>query len=199
MAATEVALCNAALDKLGQDPITALSDTSKRAKLCNRNYAILRDKLVRSYLWNFAIAREALTEDATAPAFEFDNRFILPTDMLRAIKPYNSTTEWKIEGGYLLTNDSSVNLIYIKQVTDTTAFDTTFDEAFAYLLAAEMAYPLVQSVTLAERLKANAEMVLKDARSFDAQEGSPQSFDADEWLVSRENTYATSGMRQYYW
>jgi len=199
MAASEVALCNSALDKLGQDPITSLSDTSKRAKLCNRNYSIFRDKLLRAYLWNFAMARVALVEDATAPAFEFENRFILPTDCLRELEMYNSSSKWRVEGQYLLTNDSSVNLIYIKQVTTTTEFDTTFDEALAYLLAAEFAYPLIQSVTLAKDMNAKAEMVLKDARSIDAQIGTPQSFEANEWILSRENSVATSGKRDYYW
>lgn len=199
MAATEVALCSAALDKLGQDPITSLSDTNKRAKLCNRNYAILRDKLLRSYLWNFAIARVALVADVAVPAFEFENRYILPVDMLRALEMYNSPSEWHIEGQYLLTNDSSVNLKYIKQITTTTDFDATFDEALAYLLAAEMAYPLIQSVNTADKMNAKAGIVLKDARSIDAQVGTPQSFDANEWLISRENNYATSGMRSHYW
>ena len=47
-------LCNSALDKVGQGAITSLSDGTKSAKLCNRNWPLVRDRVLRSHPWNFS-------------------------------------------------------------------------------------------------------------------------------------------------
>lgn len=199
MAATVEAICNSALRKIGAEEIASISDSNKRARLCNTLYPKIRDRLQRSYLWNFCIERAALVESATDPAFEFTNQFDKPVDMLRPLYLYQGGT-WREEGDYIVTNDSSANLVYIKQETDPTKFDSMFDEAIAWILASELAYPIVQSITLAQSAAAQANEILMDAKSADAQSGTPQEFNADAWLQSRENfTGATSGSRSYYW
>ena len=53
--ATEVSICSNALRKLGDDPITSLTEDTERARLCNAFYNTARDSLLRSHPWNFAI------------------------------------------------------------------------------------------------------------------------------------------------
>ena len=53
--ATEVSICSNALRKLGDSPITALTEDTERARLCNALYEPARDSLLRSHAWNFAI------------------------------------------------------------------------------------------------------------------------------------------------
>lgn len=63
MSATVENICNSALTKIGAATISSISDTNKRALLCNEQYAKLRDDLLRSHPWNFAIKRAYLAKD----------------------------------------------------------------------------------------------------------------------------------------
>lgn len=186
MAASDVDICNSALLKLGGETITALTDVTRRAQLCNQQYDRIRKKLLRSHPWNFAIKRSELVQNATAPTFEYDVAFDLPADMLRAIREEDKLIDWKVEGQTIVTNESSFNLVYIADITDTTQFDESFDELFALHLAYELAYPLVQSVSLKESLKRELNEATADIRSFDAQEGQPEILETTQWLVSRQ-------------
>ncbi len=52
-----VDICNEAMDLLGAATITALTENSKEARLCNRRFSTVRDATLRSHSWNCAIAR----------------------------------------------------------------------------------------------------------------------------------------------
>lgn len=187
MAATNEDIANSALSKLGAEPITSLADTSRRAKLVNQQFNPIRKKLLRSHPWNFAIKRSILTADASTPAFEYSTNFILPSDFLRAVREEEKDVDWKIEGQFLVSNDTDFNLVYIADITDPTEFEPTFDELFALNLAYELAYPLVQSLSLKEDLRRELNgFDLKDARSYDAQEGTPEELETNAWLNSRQ-------------
>jgi hypothetical protein len=54
IAMTQLELCNLALDKLGEPPITALNASTPAAQACTRLYQPTLDALVRKYRWNFA-------------------------------------------------------------------------------------------------------------------------------------------------
>lgn len=269
MATSDVEICNSALQKLGAEDITSLSDNTRRAQLCNRQYNKIRKKLLRSHPWNFAIKRQFLSEvtdastsvndgtdvftgtttlnmetgnalrivlnsgtlpsplqentdyyaikvsgttfkvaetqaDALAgtaiditdsptfnatfkvkPPFEYDAQFSLPSDYLRGIREEYKSTDWKIEGQRLLANQSEFNLVYIADITDTTKFDANFDELFSLMLAHELSYSMVQSLQLTQSLKQELNEVLRDTRSFDAQEGFPEELETSEWILSR--------------
>jgi hypothetical protein len=183
MATDAETIVNSAFDKLGVEAISSLSDNTPQARWANRNYTRLRDKLLKSYLWKFAIKRSSLTLDASSPDFEWENNFILPADFLFAWYVYDETSDWNIEGEFLVSDADEVELVYIAQITDTTKFEIMFEEALAYLLAEEGAYKFIQSATLAELMANKAKQVLRNARSINSQQGTPQSLKADECLV----------------
>ena len=184
MATSEVAICNSALLKIGASAITALTDNHKKAKLCNEQYYKLRDDLLRAHPWNFAKKRASLREDHTGPAFEWAKQFCLPTDYLRCLKMQDDA-KYTIEGDLLLTNESEANILYISKITDTTKFEANFDELLALYLAYELSYPLVQSNSLKATIQVELNMKLRDVRSYNAQEGFPEEFEADEYLDAR--------------
>lgn len=185
---SEVTICNSALNKLGASTILSLDDNTREAKLCKRQYPLVRNRLLRSHPWNFAIARVELAETTGDPLFEFTNSFQLPTDCLRVLGIDNNDIgdiKFKIEGRLLLVNTTSVKIKYITNNITPSNFDSNFVEILAYDLAAEIAYPLVQSVSLAGQMKALAQEELRSTRLYDAQEGSQDELEAEEWLVSR--------------
>lgn len=61
MAANELALCNLALTMIGQPEVATLVGTTKVIKALNRFYAPLRDEMLVSHPWNFALKRASLT------------------------------------------------------------------------------------------------------------------------------------------
>ena len=191
MATSSVQICNSALIKIGAKTITALTDDSKAARLCNEQYDKLRKKLLRGHLWNFAIFRKSLAATANTPSYGFVNEFLLPSDVLRVIETdLIAGSEWVIEQNTdgnkaLLCNSSSIKVRYIKDVTNTTLFATDFEEALAYMLAADLAYPLVQSRALMQDMYKLYKAEVSEARSFDAQENSVEEVDADEWTDIR--------------
>ena len=67
--ATEVSICSNALRRLGDDPITSLTDDTERARLCNSFYTDARDAVLRCHPWNFAITRTSLAQLSDTPAY----------------------------------------------------------------------------------------------------------------------------------
>ena len=55
--ASVVQICNSALNQLGASSITALTDDSKNARLCNERYTTIRDAVFRAHPWNCLIKR----------------------------------------------------------------------------------------------------------------------------------------------
>lgn len=181
MAITEVSICANALRKLGDNPITSLTDDSERARLMNAMYQETRDSVLRAYPWNFAIARQSLSRELAVPDFGYGYQFILPQEpyCLRALYMYYTKSEFKIEGRKLLTDDEQVNLVYISRVTDTSQFDMLFVQALEARLAAEVSYAVTGSNSLRQEFVAEYMEKLREARSIDAQEGSADAFYSD--------------------
>lgn len=119
------------------------------------------------------------------PDFGYSYRLVLPTDYLRVFRLEHSDIEYKVEGGYLLCNESSLRMVYIAKITDVTKFDPMFDHLLSVMLAHEMSYSLVQSATVKSELAREVQILLRDVRSADAQEGSPENFEFNTWTEAR--------------
>ena len=180
--ATEVSICSNALRRLGDSPITSLTEDSERGRLCNAFYEPSRDAILRSHTWNFAINRANLAKLSTSPAFEYANQFALPTDpfCLRVLKMEFEDYEFKIEnlagqGRVLLTDEGEAKIIYIARVTDPSLFDSMFVDVLTAKLAVDLAYPVTNSTTLQAQMQNLFERKLSEARSLDSTEGSTNS------------------------
>lgn len=92
---------------------------------------------------SFAQKRSLLTLDSSAPAFEWENQFILPTDYVEMFR-FNgeeaaaNPDRYEIEGRRLLTNEGEARIVYIRYEEDTALYDAEFIEAFALLLASKV-------------------------------------------------------------
>jgi hypothetical protein len=164
--ATQVSLCNLALDKVSEKPITTIADVNPRAEACNREYQQALDAVLRRAFWSFAIVRTSLTINSTAPAFGYDSAFDLPADFVRLeafnnaqAEDYNAQERYKLEAGQILTNETTANITYVKDGTlspDTVdtlpgLMDPLFIEAFTSYLGAQIA-PTVKNADAATNL-----------------------------------------------
>jgi hypothetical protein len=185
--ASSTEICNSALIKLGASRITALTDDSKEARICNDQYDKLRQDLLREHPWNFASKRATLAKTATVPEFEFDSEFQIPTDCLRVLRldQDNITEKFKIESDKLLANVDSIKILYISDIADVNLFDANFKEALAWRLAGDLAYSLIQSNNLASQIIQRADNQVRMAKHYDAQEGKPDDLIYDQFVASR--------------
>lgn len=193
-----VDICNEAMDLLGAATITALTENSKEARLCNRRFDTVRDQVLRSHPWNCAISRATLAKDSDAPAFGFTNQFTLPTDpyCLRVLSFWNSTVNneiaaydsnvmYKIEGRKILSNEGTCKIVYIFRQTDTEQYDSLLSSTIAHKLAAETAYAITGSNGVSQAMFALYEQQVRLARSMDAMEGYPDQIQADTFVNIR--------------
>lgn len=190
-APTIVGICNRALQKLGAQKITVLTENAKGARACANCYEEMRDSLLRKHLWNFAVKRStALPAVSPAPTWGRANEFELPTDFIRLANQYAEdntlTIDHEIEGQKIVTNDGAPLYIrYVSRVTDPVVMDPLFREALATLMAIEMCEDLTQSNTKKAALKTEFEDAIAEARKANAFERRSQKIPESEWVTTR--------------
>lgn len=182
---TETSICNSALIKIGADRINSLTEANKRAQLCSEQYSKVRDEVLRSHPWNFAITRAEFSQLSSTPAFGYTYEYSIPSDCLRILDLHDETIIWKQEGNKILSDSATIKARYIRRVTAPAEYDSYFIEALALRLAADLSYSLVQSTTLSSMMTQQYEKHLAFARSYDAQEGTPPDLTDDSFIEAR--------------
>ena len=84
-----------------------------------------------------------------------------------------------------MTDVSSVNLIYLKRVTDPNELDVLFISALTARISAELALPVSGSNTVATAMWTAYDKKIKEARTIDSQEGTPANLDAQSIMDAR--------------
>lgn len=176
---TETSICNLALAECGNKRIASIDDPTNEARICKTFFEQVRDEVLRSHPWNFAMKRAILSELSPAPAFGWCRRFALPSDYLRMVelndRQQGAPTEmWAVEGGELLTDEDCAHVRYVARATDTSKFDPLFVKALSILLASKIAANITGDRTLSPQLLARYQAIdAPAARRVDAGEGSP--------------------------
>jgi hypothetical protein len=169
--ASVVDICNGALNQLGGTTILSLTEDSKNARICNARYTQVRDALFRTHPWNCLQVRASLAKDATAPAWGFSSAFTLPADCLRLLYIVDFDSNYKVEGRKILSNTSSMKILYISRITDPNEYDELLRETLSANLAADIAYNITSSNPVAQNMYTLYQDKLRDARFVDSTEG----------------------------
>ncbi len=190
MAESKVEVCNQALIMLGADVISSLDESNKRATLCNTMYDPTRMAVLRYHNWGFARARRDLAMLSEAPPFGFAYYFQLPSDCLRIRGIYQINEmpyqeRYAREGDRLAINISPCKIIYTKDETNPSRFDSLFVKAFAAWLAFELALPITGSNTKLEAMRNILQLNLDAAQGIDAVEDSVHQESTPGYVESR--------------
>ena len=175
--ASVVEICNGALNQLGATTILSLTEDSKNARLCNSRYTQVRDALFRSHPWNCLQKRIQIAADTTAPAWGFSFAYTLPADCLRLLKILDYDSNYKVEGRKILSNTSSMKILYVARVTDPNEYDELLRETLSASLGADIAFGVTSNNQTASNMYNLFKEKLKDARFVDSTEG--QNIDSD--------------------
>ncbi len=164
-----------------------MTESNKRARLCNEQYPKIRDRLLESHPWNFAIKRQDLSVSTEEPVFGYTYKYALPTDCLRVLSVNDDgDAEYKVETStFLFTDEADVSIRFIQKVTDTTLYSKMFAETLAVQLAADIGYAITQNATLVAELIDLGNKLEAKAKSYDAQEGSMDHFEAPDFIKVR--------------
>ena len=169
--ASVVDICNGALNQLGATTILSLTEDSKNARLCNSRYTQVRDGVFRSHPWNCLQKRVEIAADTTAPAWGFSYAYTLPADCLRLLRILDYDSNYKVEGRKILSNTSSMKILYIARITDPNEYDELLRETLSASLAADIAFAVTSNNTTATNMYNLFQDKLKDARVVDSTEG----------------------------
>ena len=199
MAASNVAIANLALTKLGDLRILNLTDNTKPAREVNAVFDMARDYLQRRFSWRYCIKRANLAADSGTPLWDWSYQYQIPTDCLRILQVgqwYPSPDlsdlistggqEYVLEGKYILSNQAGpLKLRYLSRVTDPVQFDTAFDMAFSAYLAYLVAEPLTASAEQKQMAYNDYRNAIKDAVIANAIENPPESLADQTWILAR--------------
>ena len=190
--ASIVDICNGALNQLGASTILTLTEDSKNARLCNARYTQVRDSVFRSHPWNCLQKRLQLAADTDAPAWGFTKQYTLPADCLRVLTILDYDADYKIEGRKILTDNSTMKILYISRVEDPNEYDELLRETLSAALAADIAYAITSSNPTATNMFNLFQSKLKDARFVDSTEGQNLSPDKGMADVIGADTFINS-------
>lgn len=194
--ASDTEIVNRALRLIKAQRIVNLLDGSKNANVANDVYAEVRDDLLRSHTWNFGTKLTTLARLSTAPAFEFDHAYALPSDWLRTIAFHDNDAaagtvpfrEVEIEGvGALIASIEQAFLSYVYRVTDPGRMPPDFRTALVYSLAVAMPGISNLSAADADRLEKRADRMRLKAKSADALGQPADQRPRGSWADSRHS------------
>jgi hypothetical protein len=172
---TETDIANMALSRLGEPRVSDIAENNPRAISCRTHYETVRDSLLRSHPWNFAVGRAALTASATTPAFKWGYAYPLPNDFIRlttlnGIQADKCVTEFTLEGGEILTNSAEAHITYVRRITDPTLYDPIFREVLIFRLASSVAMDITGDSAKRAEMEQFAQLRMRDASFVDSGE-----------------------------
>jgi hypothetical protein len=194
-------IANRAAVKLGEKQITSLTEDSKFARAMNNIVEPVRDRFLRENDWNSATVRATLAVSTTIPAWGYAHQFALPSDFLKMLEVRNPTattatfnsytntprnTEYRIEGDYIMANEAStLQIRYVKRLTDASRYDSMMGEALATLFAFEASYSITSDKELRAELKREYKDQILMAGRADGFDDPMEQFPEDDWVVAR--------------
>ena len=182
MAYTDISICSNALLKIGAESITSFLDGTAEAEVAANLYPMIRDGLLASYPWSFAVGQKSLPRLAGVPLADYSYAYRLPNDFLRVLSAGSGRSGALCR---LHTGASEVNLTYIFRPHES-LFPAYFCELLIARLASEFCLPLTESTTRSEYLQKTFQELEKRARLTDAQQSTPQRFEDFSLVEARQ-------------
>lgn len=194
--ASDIDICNLALDHLGKQPIVSFTEGSTEAKACLRQYDVARRICLSKQPWSFARRTEALapvelnhlTDDWTF-AYDMPKAALRVGAVLRRgeLRMTNQEpNQWYVESGVIYTDVDEAYLRYVRDSKDTASWSSMFDDAVALQIAARLATVMTRRRADVEMYQRMYEMAVAYAAEEDAsQEVTRYTFHDGGYLDAR--------------
>jgi hypothetical protein len=187
---SKVDICNEALNLLGANTISSLTEATTTAVLCNRIYDTEVDYLLRQHNWNVAVREANLAAVVGTPVVGWLYKFLMPTDpyCLRVLNVYDTSDEdqnFQCRGRHIYADVSAIDILYIGRVTDPNEFDSMLMKTLVDLLAYRLAFPVTRSTETATTMFTAYRNSLADSMAVDSQEGTPEQIKSEDLIDAR--------------
>ena len=104
-------------------------------------------------------------------------KYMKPSNCLRLLRVLDYDSNYKVEGRKILSNASTMKILYISRVTDPNEYDELLRETLSAALGADIAYAVTSNNTTSQNMILSYQEKLRDARFVDSTEG--QNVDQD--------------------
>lgn len=184
---SDVAICNLALDLLKESPITIISSpVTKIEYLCARWYTLLRQSLLTSYNWNFALLSAAINRGGTPSVSDYADYYTLPNGFLklRAIIDPDiplSQRKYEIQGNTLLYDNGSedtLDIWYTQDMTTVSNYPSLFIKLFAEEMAIVLGKKITVRKTILDEIRLDRDETRRLARAMDGQQRPPHRYES---------------------
>ena len=188
--ASQTAICNRALEYLGDAPIVSINDDTKQAKALKRIYDDTLKAFLTDHPWHFAKKRGSLPASATIPAWGFRQGFPVPVDFLRILSVRNAP-EFSLEsdtGGsqwILCDAEAPLDILYIAAISDPGRLPPHAVEALARWLAFDVCEDLTQSNTKKQDAAQSLAIALNRAKRINGMQKQAEAYPVYSFLQAR--------------
>lgn len=184
---SQISIINNALQLLGCNRLTSMTDNTPEAKAASNTYNDSLKTILSECCWSFASKRVSLNKIANkTPEWTKDGKntyFQLPSDFVEVFEVSDENALWEIEGESILANVSELGIKYVYFLTDASKYSASFVDAFIYKLASDMCYELTNSGQMTdELLKLYRSEFLPLAKSKNARQKSSPKIKDDAWI-----------------
>lgn len=186
--ASKTDICNTALARLGQDPITSITDDTDAAKRCDILFDEVADIVMASGEWSTLLAQQQLAKLTTNPVHEFDFQYQLPTNIIKLVSINDNAFHdipFKRQGDRLLINTGTAAITYVKREPNTQLWGPHLTTAVSLKLASELALPLTNSAQIVDMLERKYMLWLRKSIAADNQQGSVSHVSSDDLIRVR--------------
>lgn len=176
--ASKADICRQALSMLGISKTLAnIEKPSDPIEIsCDRWYEFCKEDLLSSFNWTFAKERFIAPLNPEAPLFDYTKSFVLPNDFLQIESIYDGDfvfkeqLDYRIEGRNILIDVETdiLNLVYIKNLTQTGLFPAYFVGVLSLYLSLKMSNEINKNDTDIQRLKQLYDEALVHAKAQDS-------------------------------
>ncbi|MDR1351518.1 MAG: hypothetical protein LBJ59_12230 [Zoogloeaceae bacterium] len=200
--ASAVDICNLALSRLGDTATVSSIDPpegSVQAEHCARFYPVSRDSLLEAYDWKFSTRWGTIARlDLSHPGWRIV--YAVPNDMIRVIAvlppgavPGAASVNYAVETSakgdlVILSNQDKASIHYTTRVTDTSKFSPLFVDALAWLLASNLAGPLIKGdagAKMGQSCYQFAQATISQAKVSDANQPHDRQDHVPAWIKAR--------------
>lgn len=193
MAISKSDIINKALTLVGAGTVISIDDDSENARVLNRTYEIALKSILSECKWNFATKRSTLSEVTNTLDWTYNtesNVYQKPSDLIRIFDTNPQRAIFREEGDYIIADSSSFGIQYVYYHDVPSKYPGYFLDAFIDKLAGDIAYAIVNSASLAEKMLTKYENIsLPKATSANSQTGTQQTPIDDAWELAKYNDF----------
>lgn len=178
MSRTTVDVANMALARLGQEPISSLTESSNSARKMNFWLPINLDLLLGNSNWSFARKQQALALVTNDRSDQWDYKYDIPSDCVSFKHIVDPLRPRSVSDGdypaFTLSNGSVYTWIenaigqYIYRNDNAASWSPEFSYALSLMMARDASYALTKKTTLHRELMQEAKFYIDEAIQKDA-------------------------------